>query len=200
MARVILSEYEVGRNLLPPLCITCGQPAAVRFDRTVRVLDDPGRWGGLYLPVLFFSIYCLPPLMMVLMHRARTFCVKIPVCPRHLHQFRCRERILLGILITLWVLVALVIDAGLAAALYRQPGWFCVLAAGIALFLVAVDRVVAWRTRRRAKKRTFKFNLPFVHPAFVAALAEDRARDRVLNEDRRAGFGDIRDDFDDQAG
>ena len=34
----------------------------------------------------------------------------------------------------------------------------------------------------------------------VAALTEYRARDRVNTPARRAGFGDIRDDFDDHAG
>jgi len=200
MPRVILTEYEVEHDLLPPLCIKCGKPATERFHRTVRFLDDPGRWGGLYVLTFLFTIYCLPPLLLVLLRRARAFRVKIPFCPSHLNRFRRRERIALGILVPLWVTVSLAIDTVLAAALYHQPGGTCMLAAGVATFIAAVDRFAAWRARRRGQKRPLRFNLPFVHPAFVAALTEDRARDRIDNPDRRGGHGDVRDDYDDEAG
>jgi hypothetical protein len=111
-----------------------------------------------------------------------------------------KERRVLAILVPIWCLYVLVVDAVMVVGpLLNSPGWFCAIATGAAVFIVLLDAGHGWRRRRRGQTKWQSFKLPGVHPDFVAALLEDRARDRVNNPDRRGGHGDIRDDFDDNA-
>jgi hypothetical protein len=198
MPSIRLTAYEVEHDRLPAVCVKCGQPATEHFVRTVRFLDDPGRWGGLFAVGVIVSLLMLPPLLPLLLRRAPLMRVRVPFCGPDLARTVRRERVSLRIVVPVWVLYVLAVDTSLVVAIVVGPSWAFLLMLTAALVLVAVaDAVAGWRIRRRGKRPERKYNLPGAHPAFVAALLEDRARDRVSNPDRRGGHGDVRDDFDD---
>jgi hypothetical protein len=196
MPHVIVTEYEITHDLLPPVCVKCGGPATERFKRKIRLIDEPGRWRGFYMLAFVVGIFFFPPLVIFVVRRARSLPLRIPYCGPDLARFRRQERIALIVLIPVWALISLSIDAFLLSSMIFQPGATCGAVAVVAVWLLLFDIFSGWRARRKAKKPT-TVRMPGVHANFVAALLEDRARDRVDNPARRGGFGDIRDDFDD---
>jgi hypothetical protein len=104
-------------------------------------------------------------------------------------------------LFPVWTAVVLLIDAlAITEAALGGPGQ-AIAAVYVALLQVGlVELFVSRDTVRVGQNRHKLITLGNVHHAIVAALTEDRARDRVNTPARRAGFGDIRDDFDDHAG
>jgi hypothetical protein len=200
MPRVRLTAYEVEHDLLPPLCVKCGEPATEHFVRTVRILDEPGKWCGFFAVGVVVSLMMLPPLFPLMLRRSPTVRVRVPFCAPHRVRTVRRERLLLRVLVPLWIVYVLFLDTGLVVVLVAGPAWPFLLMLLLGLSLIAVgDAGAAWLARRRGKRPEPTYNFPGVHPAFVAALLEDRARDRVSNPDRRGGRGDVRDDYDDEA-
>jgi hypothetical protein len=195
MPHAIVTEYEIKNDLLPPLCIRCGQPATVRFQRTIRFIDEPGRWSGLYFVAFMISLFFFPPLLRPILRRARSVELKVPYCGPHLVRFVRRERRALFIAVPFWIVFVVAIDAAVIVALVHHFWTTIAMAAVLFAWMMLIDGVIG-RLRRR-KKKNLTVRIPWVHPAFVAALLEDRARDRVGNPDRREGFGDVRDDYDD---
>jgi hypothetical protein len=199
MPRVTVTAYELDHDLLPPVCVKCGQPATVRLDRTTRVIDEPGRWYGFYTVVVVVSIFFFPPLFLFLLRRAKAVRFRIPFCGPDLARTMRRERWALRVLVPVWCLWALLADTALVLQLFsRHSPWFCAMAGAMAVVVAMGEVGTAWLRRRRRKPPVAEYNLPNVHPAFIAALSEDRARDRVDNPFRRGGRGDVRDDFDDE--
>ena len=197
MARVTVTNYELERDLLPPVCVRCGAPAADRVVQVLHIID--GRWSPFHLFGILFGLLFFPPLVRVVLRYAQSASARLPMCPPHRDEFVDRERWSERVLLPVWTATALVAD-GLVVIdfLTGKPGSLCfaplvVLMAGV-IGLVCVSR---WRTGIDRRDHTGLL-LTGVSEEFATALAADRARDRVSKPDRRAGHGDVRDDYDDE--
>lgn len=198
MAKVVLTEYECSQDLLPDLCARCGAPAAAKVGHGFRVLSP---WLGFLLGLpLLYSLFFLPPLAVLIMFRVgRHREVQVPLCPRHRAARMWRDRMRRRVVFPVWTVVVVSIDALLITeAVLGGPGR-AVVAAYFALVLVGFVEafVISRETVAVGQNRHKSVTLGKLHPAFVAALTEDRARDRVSNPARRGGGHDVRADYDD---
>ena len=90
-------------------------------------------------------------------------------------------------------------QAACLAGWILHPGFYAHAAAGVVCLGLAVDQLFVARGEVGILRASpTEVRLTNVHPDFVNALIEDRARDRVDNPDRRALRGDLRDDYDDE--
>ncbi len=193
MAKVVLTDYECSRDLLPDLCARCGAPAGTKVSHDVRVF---GPWlGGLIALPLMYSLFFFPPVAILIIFRAgHRREVRVPLCPRHRAAKMWRDRMRRRVLFPVWTVVVVLIDAlVITEAVLGGPGR-AMVAVYVALLLVGLVEllVISPDTVRVGRNRRKLTILGNVHPAFVAALTEDRARDRVNTPARR-------DDFDDHA-
>lgn len=199
MARVHLTHYEVEHDLLPPVCVRCGAPAVDRVVQTVYIIDG---WGGV---IPFFGamigLFVLPPLLPLSLRLARAVHVRVPYCEPHRDVFNRRHWAEWRILIPAWTFAALTVDGFLIGSLISDgPGFVC--AAPLIVMFVGVWSAI-WLARNQVKITNVDktgVRLSGVDETFASALAEERARDRVSNPDRRGGHGDMRDDYDDEPG
>jgi hypothetical protein len=196
MPRVDLSDYELAHDLLPPVCAKCGEPATDRPTLKLYIAD--GWSGAVQVFGLVFGVFLFPPLMLFTLRFARLVEVRVPLCPAHRDDLARREWAERHYLFPVWTAAALLLELTIIVELVADgPGISCV-----GLFVVVMAALVAagFIGRGRiglAKPPRVAVRLSGVHPAFAAALTENRARDRVSNPDRRAGHGDVRDDYDD---
>jgi hypothetical protein len=197
MPSVTLTEYEVTHCRLPPVCVQCGEPATTHDTRKIRFIDGADGRGVLSSLGWIVGLFCLPPLLIYLFRRAPVLEVRLPYCDRDLGRHKRREWIALRVLIVIWCVYALACDAILITQTINQPLATLIMLGAFLGFMFFLDWLKRRQARRRPPKRR-KVTLPGIHPAFAAALAEDRARDRIDNPARRAEHGDVRDDFDDQ--
>src|SRR5207237_7888463 len=115
---------------------------------------------------------------LLLLKRAKRVRVKIPYCRSDRTRIVRSERRAIRIFVVVWFVWALVIDVAIGTVLFVGPAWPFLLVLVIAMALIAVgDAGAGWLIRRRRKGRPREYDLPGVHPAFVAALLEDRRRD-----------------------
>jgi hypothetical protein len=199
MARVTVTEYECEHDLLPAVCVKCGAPADDSLVRTFRIIDGSGQWeiwrGFAFLYALLF----VPPLLPWALRLSRTFRINVPMCSADRAKESRREKRACWILVPIWIAWSIAVDAFLVVqSVTGGPGLLCFALVGFPFFFAALE--VVTRPVRPKGERPANRGLPLtaVHPAFVAALVEDRARDRVANPDRRSLRGDMRDDFDDE--
>jgi hypothetical protein len=199
MATVSLTRYEIETDLLPAVCARCGEPATDRRDLVLHILD--GWKGGLLVAVLFIGLFFFPPLVLWTLRRARETRVSVPLCAVDYQWFESRARIEKCYLMPFWTAVVLLNNVFIVTEVaLGGPGVSCCTVVGVlmgallASALIARGRIGITGPPKRAVRLTG------VHETFAAALAEDRARDRVSNPARRGGHGDLRDDYDDEAG
>jgi hypothetical protein len=198
MAQISLTDYEVEQDLLPAVCARCGQPATERDELSIRIIDG---WQGLVLlPLMIIGLFCLPPLLFLIIGNGKKWRVRVPLCSEHKDDHDRRRRMSLRRLLPIWTVAAIVVDVDIIAeAAMGGPGLSC--GAAMLVFFLAVFADVVLITRgavQVARPGKTGIQLKNVHPDFVAAVIEDRARDRIDDPDRRAGFGDHRDDYDDE--
>jgi hypothetical protein len=204
MPTVTVTEYEYVNDLLPMVCAKCGQPAEVRVPRPIRFIGGDG--AGVQTAVLMIGLLFFPPFFCLIAYRyAEIIRVRIPMCETHTDDWYWRDRVTLGLLIPGWTLAVLVLHSFGLAYLIQDDGEIaavCFLSPVIVMVMTALveNLVVLWGAVRMAKTEDKKLDvrLSGVHPEFVAALAEDRARDRVHNPERRVPDGDLRHDYDDE--
>ena len=145
-------------------------------------------------------MFFFPPLFLFTLPFARRVEVCVPLCRAHEDDFARCERAEKRYVFPAWTAVAVLMDLILIVeCLNGGPA-----ISGVGLFAVPGAAIIAVAVIGRgrialSKPRKTGVRLTGVHPAFVAALVTDRARDRVSNPDRRTGHGDVRDDYDDQA-
>jgi hypothetical protein len=199
MARITVTDYECEHDLLPPLCAKCGAPAAERVPRTVRILDDKRAWVAM---VFLLGIVFFPPLVVfVILRVARASRVRVPICADHRDHWVWRDRAMTWGVIPAWAVVVLAVDAyAVFLAVHGRDGspYLCVGLAAVVVAVALENWVVGYGAVKVEQTQKDKVKLAGVHETFVAALLEERARDRVANPDRRAPRGDERDDFDDE--
>jgi hypothetical protein len=198
MAIVSLTKYEIENDLLPAVCARCGEPATDRRDLVLHILD--GWKGGLLVAVLFFGLFFFPPLVPWTLRRARQTRVPLPLCAVHHQWFESRARIEKRYLFPIWTAATLVLDGLIVVELtLGGPGLSCVGVFGVFIGAVLASALISRGRIGITGPPKKDVRLHGVHEAFAAALAEDRARDRVSNPARRGGHGDVRDDYDDEA-
>lgn len=192
MPTVKLSRSECSRGLLPSVCMRCGAPADNRKSRTFSWFP-PIAYIGLIAGILPFAIIAL-----VLTKRMS---VSVPLCHEHRGHWSTRTTI------TVVSLLALILmGVGFIVYTGNQPpgpggdlsGIFCLGWVGaliIWLILVAILQAGSIRATE-ITDRTVK--LTGVHDGFIAALEEDRERDRDDGRERRRRYNDVRDDYDDE--
>jgi len=201
MARATLTTYECEHDLLPAVCARCGAPAAVRVGRSIPV--PPGCGTAAWLFPLFLVLYLAVPAVLALVpwlvRRVRQFEVRIPLCEADRGHWAWRDRVRFRVLWPAVFVASLAVQVACLAGLILHPALYAHAAAGV----VVVGFVIDWAALGRGEVAVHRagrdrISLNRVHPDFVAALAEDRARDRVDNPDRRTLRGDIQEDFDDE--
>jgi hypothetical protein len=201
MPTVRLSFHECLNGLLPPVCVTCGAPA----DRGVR-FTVPTRFLVYALGVL--SSFCPPLFVLAAVVLGRRRKMQVPMCEPHRAAWLRWDRNLT------WSYMTVVGGAYVAAVLlliFLPSEWvdrflglprpegvkWSVIPGGY--FLVTLMWFVPMSIRQTRYVRTTQatardLRLSGVHPEFVRAVWEDRARDPA----RLAMFGDARDDYDDE--
>ncbi|MBO0697294.1 MAG: hypothetical protein J2P46_02765 [Zavarzinella sp.] len=196
-----LSYDECLQKPLPRVCTVCAEPA-----------DDGPRFA---VPTPFFTyaigslcIVC-PPLFILGMRfvwlRRK---MQVPMCPAHLARWRRWDRAATWGYLTVVcgtfaaaILLATFFPTGWAEKLFDRPvpGTVDRLFFALGYFVVALAWFVPMSLRQTryvritlATRRDIR--LSGVHPGFVRAVREERARDPA----RLALFGDARDDYDDE--
>jgi hypothetical protein len=200
MPRVDLTDYEIAHDLLPAVCAKCGEPAVERVVHTIRVLLDGWR-GMVQLFGVLFGLFFFPPLLVYTLRHARPIEVRVPLCAAHRDRYRWQDWAEHRVLLPVWTVAAVLMDVVLVIDMATNfLGFAC-----IGTWVVLIGAVIASGAIGRGRVLVGKpgktgLRLMDAHTAFVAAIQEDRARDRVSNPDRRGGFGDVRDDYDDEPG
>jgi hypothetical protein len=190
MARIKLSSYECSRNLLPGVCMFCGEAAAERKAKTFS-------WHPGWVWVLVLASPLIAFIVAVVL--TKRMAVRVPVCAEHAGYWVRRNLILLGS----FAVVGILCLGGIMYMSSQPPGpkddlagWIC--GGGIFLFLAWLIVAAVYSSKGvRPDEITDRYiRLTGVHEAFIDALEEDRSRDR---EDReRSRYGDERDDYDDE--
>lgn len=198
MPKATLTTYELDHDLLPAVCVKCGAPATVRVTRPVPI--PPRKRTGCWFIPLFFVLYLAVPAVVVLLPVVvRKTGVRIPACEAHQGDWAWRDRARRRILWPAMVALSLAVQAVVLTGLVIHPGLYAHAAAGVIAIAFLIDLAVLARGEVGVfRNGPDKVRLVRVHPDFVAALTEDRARDRVDNPARRSLRGDMRDDFDDE--
>ncbi|HZT82627.1 MAG TPA: hypothetical protein VFA26_20530 [Gemmataceae bacterium] len=177
MAQVKLSKYEVDRDLLPDICMKCGEPAAVRKKKQFA-------WYPPWIAILILG--GLLPFAIVATIMTKRMKVNMPFCEQHRNYWLVRNLyglIGLGIFLILGV-------AGFALAMaldiHRQGGGesaFGLICLGWGVLFLAwlVSLVIVQSGNIKPKEITDNtITLVKVHEYFADALDEDRRRDDEL--------------------
>jgi hypothetical protein len=192
MASITLSRYECSRGLLPEVCAVCGDPATTRRDRNFS-------WHPSWVWILI--LVNLLVVLIVALLLTRRMSVRLPVCDQH--EGYWRRRTLFYTVPTVFVLLVM---AGAFAYMVSRPpggndslvGWLCLGSIGLLFVWVVVAAVVQANGIRATEITDRTMTLAGLHEEFVAAVREDRARDRDDRRYRRLRYGDQRDDYDDE--
>jgi len=198
MPRATLTTYELDHDLLPAVCVWCGAPATERVTRPVPV--PPRGRGCLWGIPLFVILYLAVPAAVVLIPLLlRRTAVRFPVCEAHRDHWDWRDRVRRRVL---WPAAAggsVVAQVVCLTGLVVPPLLYLHAAVGVLGIGFLIDQLVVGRGEVGVHRHgPGRVRLIRAHPDFVAALIEDRARDRVDNPARRALRRDVRDDFDDE--
>jgi hypothetical protein len=199
MADTTVTLYECERGLLPAVCVQCGSPATGTVQRPLPV-PPKKKWTCAWVLSLVLLLYlAVPAVIIVLPWLWRRAAVGIPVCDDHRDHWDWRRRVRTRVLWPPVVVASLAVQAACLAGFLLHPVAYAHAAAGVLVVGFAIDWLTIGRREvgvLRAGDKEVRLNN--VHPTFLAALIEERARDRVDNPDRRALRGDVRDDYDDE--
>jgi hypothetical protein len=190
MPTVKLSDYECKRDLLPDVCMFCGAPAATRLRRTFTW--TPG-WVWILLLVNLIV------LAVVAMLVTKKMTVNVPVCEEHEGYWRRKNLLMLMSLLG----VTLICIGGVVIVTTQDQrgnddltGWACGGSIAFAVVWLIFVGVLSTRGVRPVHITEDTVQLTAVHDDFIAALREERARFREHHG--RVGYGDERDDYDDE--
>jgi len=183
LTTVELSRQECVNDLLPKVCVRCGAPAA-------GCLPVQYSWAPKWSVWLVFTW----PLF------SRTMLVRLPLCEPHLTSWRKRN-----FRYQVALVAVLVLGMGTYASMLIYPNtwvrdlavWLCSGWALLFFIWLFVAIIAAERDIKTIRITERSLTLNRIHEAFVAALAEERQRNEDPHADRR--FGDLRDDFDEDA-
>jgi hypothetical protein len=189
MARLKLSDYECRKGLMPGICMVCGEKAQIWKTKRFSWCT-PLAYLGLLAGLL--------PFLIIALILTKYMTVRVPLCLQHTGHWSKRTFTILG------TFLAVMLFGVIAVALManQQPandnvGWACLGTVGL-LFVWLVAAAIIQSSAIKASEITeSSMTLSKVHPNFVDAIREDRARDREERLARRRHH-DIRDDYDDE--
>src|SRR5262249_13477137 len=169
----------------------CGAPADSRKSRTFS-------W---FPPIAYIGLLAgLLPFVIIALVLTKRMAVSVPLCHEHRGHWSSRTTITVVSLLAL-----LLMGVGFLVYSGNQPagqgdltdvfclGWVTGLVAWV--ILVAILQAGSIRATE-ITERTVK--LTGVNDGFIAALEEDRERDRDDGRERRRRYDDVRDDYDDE--
>src|SRR4051794_9141970 len=182
MPNVKLSRHECSRDLLPSVCMFCGEPATTRKRKTFG-------WHPSWVWVLILVNLII--LIIVAMILTKKMPMRVPVCDRHEGYWTRR-----ALTLTFTFLLVAVLCVGAGSYMDAQPvtqrgdlgGLLC--GGGVVLFLgwLVLAAVYSASGVRPTEITEKAIRLTGVSEIFVEALEEERARDR---DDRDRGrYGD----------
>ena len=192
MPTVLLTSYECRAGRLPRLCARCGEPT----DDGVRV---PLLTPVPHFLLNLFLVVCPPVfvLLAVTVLDRRTYL--LPLCPSHRDDWKWRDRV------STWTYLAIpcLTYSTIPILTYLSVDGAMAFALGVAVYYLSwatwvTPAAILWTHAVRTSKVTARgIRLSGVHPTFVTALREDRARD--ADPARLTWGGTERDDYDDPA-
>jgi hypothetical protein len=194
MARCNLYGPDIANNGVPPICIACGNPAAV-FPKK-KFSWNPG-WVYLLLlaGILPFVIIAL------VMTWERRVCT--PFCDRHAGYWRLRTWVILGGLLTIIATAVLLGFAGMHEAKYggEWVGWAWIAFAVAAIVWLFAAVILQGTSIRPAEISRRRIVLVGVHPAFAQAVHDQQNEREVRDADPATRSGNRprpqRSEFDD---
>src|SRR5215212_1457722 len=122
MASVTLTAYEVEHDLLPPVCVRCGQPTDEHMTRSIPQFD--GRGFMVHFPGLYFAVFFAPPLLPWVLRRIPRVRIRWPLCAADQTRARRHERLARRIVVPLWLIGVLALYVYCAVELVsgKVPG------------------------------------------------------------------------------
>lgn len=196
MASVTLTEYECRKNLLPNVCMRCGEPATTLVRRNFSWYPQ---W------IILLVLVALLVAAIVAMILTKRMLVHVPMCEQHQGHWSKR---MLWMLLTFGVLSLLAIGGiALLSAAENGPdketltGVVC--GGGVFGLLAWLILVVVLQSGmiRPTEITDRQITLTKVHPEFVRALEDERAADEDDDDDRpkpRGPAKNLRDRDDDR--
>jgi len=192
MPSVTLSKYECTRGVLPRICMWCGEPADEIKTKSF----------GWFHPLIYLTLFIgFLPFVIIALVLTKRMTVDAPFCHEHRGHWARRNLLVSG---TLMMVLAL----GIGSIVYMssQPvgqrdeitAFFCVAAAVLLFAWLVLSMYVSLTAIRVTEITDRTMTLAGVNEQFIAALEEDRDRDRADGRDRRRRYDDVRDDFDDE--
>jgi hypothetical protein len=169
MALIRLTRDEVGKGVLPPICLVCGAQAPV--SKLIRFTWAP-LWTHLMLPLGLMT--CLGiwlwVIFRVMKHRAMT--VYTPLCEKHKHYWLKRRMVIpVGVFGTLAALVFVMF--GLSDG-QGPPTVALLLPFGLLLISTLVSVALLFRGTRVLGITGEEITFDGVDPRFVAAVETGR--------------------------
>jgi len=180
MATVRLSRVEVEDELLPPVCMKCGEDATLHKYKTFA-------WHPSW--AIAFILLGLLPYAIAALLLTKRMTIQAPLCAQHRGHWTVRACFMWGGLGFLLLLGVLVI--GFAIANERQPGGEALMGfACVGGFLVGLLWLIAaailQHTGIRPQEITDRsITLTNVSPEFEDALWDERDQRRARREQRR---------------
>ncbi|MBO0697295.1 MAG: hypothetical protein J2P46_02770 [Zavarzinella sp.] len=194
---VVVTEAEYQADALPALCARCGAPATARVRRRLRILPNRLTWLWT-IPFLAGLIFCPPLFILVLVVFGKRADVCVPMCAEHEGHWVTPDRVGGRLVLPIWSLVA----TGLTVCAILDPEYRWLYVAGAVLTLLAVIGVLQVTTGQlvlAVAGEGSDVRLKRVHPAFAAAVAAERQRNRPERPGRYQRPEDEWDDYDDEA-
>jgi sugar lactone lactonase YvrE len=178
MARLRLHRSEVEHDLLPAVCMCCGEPAAVRKTKGFA-WDQPGVVSALLIVGL-----CIWPLLLlgllIAMATTHRLQVRVPLCQAHRNYWQSRARFTYGGLAAFLGLGVLLVLAWSVGPKVSPPAWRGALAdmlpllalgtllAGLVWLVTAA--ILQQQSIRATEITAHGITLIHVSPRFVQAL------------------------------
>lgn len=178
MPSVKLTDDECSHDLLPKICMFCGQPATTRKQRNFA-------WHPQWVWVLILAGLLIALIVALVLTKRMT--VRVPVCDEH-EGFWRRKGMALGFSFLGLCLVAM----GVLVFMVNQgpgnddvTGWACLGSVGLFLAWLVFAAIYGSRGIRPTEITDRYVRLTGVADEFVEALEDDRERDREEEAERR---------------
>ncbi len=179
MANVKLSAYECRKNLLPKVCMFCGEPAVTRKQRNFA-------WHPPWVWILILAGILVAAIVALILTKRMT--VRVPVCERH-EGFWRRRNLVVGLSflgVAVLEIVAIAISANQPQGQNNDLGGFvCVGGAFLFLAWLVVVAIYSAQGIRPTEITDRSIRLTGVNREFIEALEDDRERDRDEEDDYR---------------
>jgi len=180
VASIRITRYEARNNLLPPICIVCGEP-------TTDIKRHTFKWTPPWVGILILGV--LLPYLIVAMILRKSITMELPIATRKKWHWLWRQLFaLFGVLGCIALVVVGFVLSHEPGGRNQGPdiGLYTAMAAGVGLVFVLIIAVILQNTSVRPKEITDDdITLVGVHENFIVALEEERDRDEEEEQERR---------------